>query len=53
MGRPPLPKGNAKTGYLRVRMTAEELKALKAAATADKQTLAEFIRRNLLATVGA
>jgi uncharacterized protein (DUF1778 family) len=50
MGRPPFPKGNAKIGYLRVRMTAEELKTLKAAATANKQTVSEFVRGNLLAT---
>jgi hypothetical protein len=53
MGRPPFPNGNAKTGYLRVRMTAGELKTLKAAARANKQTVSEFIRRNLLATVEA
>jgi uncharacterized protein (DUF1778 family) len=53
IGRPPFRKGNAKTGYLRVRMTAEELKTLKAAARVNKQTVSEFVRCNLLATVEA
>jgi len=53
MGRPPFPKENAKTGYLRIRMTAEELKTLKAAARVNKQTVSEFVRCNLLASVEA
>lgn len=43
-GRPPLPKGHAKAGTLRVRVTPEELKAIEAKAKANKQTLSEWIR---------
>jgi hypothetical protein len=52
-GRPALPKGNAKAGFLRVRVTPDELRAIEAAAKARKQTMSEFIRGKLLATEGA
>jgi hypothetical protein len=52
-GRPPLPKGNAKAGFLRVRMTADELRAIMTTAKANKQTVSQFVRGKLLATVGA
>lgn len=52
-GRPPLPKGNAKAGFLRVRMTPDELKTIEATAKANRQTISEFVRGKLLATVGA
>ena len=32
-GRPPLPKGSAKAGTLRVRVTPDELKAIESAAS--------------------
>jgi uncharacterized protein (DUF1778 family) len=47
-GRPPLPKGNAKAGFLRVRMTADELKAIEARAKAKNQTVSQFVRGTLL-----
>lgn len=43
-GRPKLPKGNAKAGYLRVRLTASELQAVEAAAKANSQTISEWVR---------
>jgi uncharacterized protein (DUF1778 family) len=52
-GRPRLPKGNAKAAMLRIRVTAEELRAIEAEAKASGQTRSEFIRGKLLATSGA
>jgi hypothetical protein len=49
-GRPKLPKGSAKAGFLRVRMTADELKAVESGAKANQQTISEFVRGKLLAT---
>ena len=50
-GRPPLPKGNAKAGFLRVRVTADELQAIEQAAKANTQTMSEFVRGKLIAKV--
>ncbi len=47
-GRPPLPKGSAKVGTLRVRVTPEELKTIEAAAKTKKMTVSEWIRSTLL-----
>jgi hypothetical protein len=52
-GRPPLPKGSAKAGFLRVRITSDELQAIESAAKMAGQTMSEFVRGKLLATVGA
>lgn len=52
-GRPPLPKGDAKVGTLRVRVTPNELKAIEAAAEAKKQTVSEWIRSTLTAGNGS
>jgi hypothetical protein len=52
-GRPPLPKGSAKAGTLRVRVTPDELLAIETAAKANSQTMSEFIRGKLLAIEGA
>jgi uncharacterized protein (DUF1778 family) len=49
-GRPKLPKGNAKAGYLRVRLTADELRAVEAAAKASGQTVSEWVRGKINAT---
>ena len=43
-GRPPLPKGNAKAVMLRVRVTAEELKAVESIAKSKGQTVSEWLR---------
>jgi predicted HicB family RNase H-like nuclease len=51
-GRPPLPKGSAKAGTLRVRVTPDELLAIETAAKAASQTMSEWIRGKLLATIG-
>ncbi len=48
-GRPPLPKGNAKAGFLRVRMTADELRTIELTAKANRQTISEFVRGKLIA----
>jgi predicted HicB family RNase H-like nuclease len=50
-GRPPLPKGHAKAGMLRVRVTGEELRAIEARARAKKQTVSEWIRSTLNAAI--
>lgn len=49
-GRPRLPKGNAKGEMLRIRVTADELRTIEAAAKASRQTRSGFIRGKLLAT---
>jgi predicted HicB family RNase H-like nuclease len=46
-GRPPLPKGHAKAGTLRVRVTPDELRAIEASAKTKKQTVSEWIRSTL------
>lgn len=50
-GRPPLPKGDAKVGTLRVRVTPEELRAIEGIAKNKKQTVSEWIRRTLNAAL--
>jgi hypothetical protein len=51
-GRPKLPKGSAKAEMLRIRVTAEELRTIEAAARVSGKTRSEFIRGKLLATEG-
>ena len=43
-GRPKLPKGEAKGSVVQVRFTAEDTKAMEAAARATKQTVSEWVR---------
>lgn len=50
-GRPPLPKGKAKAGTLRVRVTPDELKAYASAAKAKKQSMSEWARSTLNAAL--
>ena len=50
-GRPPLPKGNAKDEFLRIRVTPDERKAIEAAAKAKKQSASEWIRSALNAAI--
>ena len=47
MGRPTLPKGEAKGHVLQVRLSADNLKRISAAAKASKQTLSDWIRSRL------
>jgi uncharacterized protein (DUF1778 family) len=44
VGRPALAKGHAKARIVPVRFSADDLKAIEAAAKANKQTLSEWIR---------
>ena len=50
-GRPPLPKGDAKEVMLRVRVTAEERTVFKKLAKASDQSVSEWIRSVLSATI--
>jgi predicted HicB family RNase H-like nuclease len=51
VGRPALPKGNAKRATVRVRSTPNELRSYEMAAKASKQSLSEWIRGTLNAAV--
>ncbi len=48
-GRPKLPKGEAKGRIVPVRFTAEDLKAMEAAAKTSGQVLSEWIRSTVSA----
>jgi predicted HicB family RNase H-like nuclease len=50
-GRPPLPKGHAKAGMLRVRVTPDELRAIESRAKAKKQTVSDWIRSTINAAL--
>jgi predicted HicB family RNase H-like nuclease len=47
VGRPTLPKGNAKDVMLRVRVTEDDLKAMKGMAKGNRQSVSEWIRGTL------
>ena len=47
MGRPKLPKGEAKARSIQVRLNGEAIKRVNAAAKASGQTVSEWIRRVL------
>ena len=49
VGRPKLPKGEAKGRIVPVRSTAEDLKAMEVAAKASCQVLSEWIRSTVSA----
>lgn len=51
LGRPKLPKGEAKGRIVPVRFTADDLKAMAAAARASNQTVSEWIRSTLNAAI--
>ena len=51
MGRPKLPKGEAKGRIVPVRFTADDLKVMAAAAKANNQTVSEWIRSTLNAAI--
>jgi predicted HicB family RNase H-like nuclease len=53
VGRPTLPKGNAKAATIRVRSTPNELRAYEIAAKIGKQSLSEWVRQTLNSAVGA
>ena len=50
-GRPKLPKGEAKGRIVPVRFNGDDLKAIMAAAKANKQSLSEWIRNTLNAAL--
>jgi len=50
IGRPRLPKGEAKGRIVPVRFNAEELRVMTAFAKSHKQTLSEWIRSTLRST---
>jgi hypothetical protein len=51
VGRPKLPKGEAKGRIVPVRFTGDALKALEAAAKASQQTVSEWIRSTVNAAI--
>ena len=51
VGRPKLPKGEAKGRILPVRFTADDLKAMAAAAKAKDQSVSEWVRSTIHATL--
>ncbi|MGB8770746.1 MAG: hypothetical protein WCC92_14095 [Candidatus Korobacteraceae bacterium] len=53
VGRPKLPKGEAKGKIMPVRLAADRIKAVEAAAKAKKQTVSEWVRSTIDAALGA
>jgi len=51
VGRPKLPKGEAKGRIVPVRFTADDLKAMAAAAKAKNQSVSEWIRGTIHANL--
>ncbi len=51
VGRPRLPKGEAKGRIVPVRFTADDIKAIEAAAKAKDQTVSEWVRSTINATI--
>jgi len=50
-GRPPLPRGQAKAEFMRIRVTPDERNAFEAAAKRKKQSASEWIRSTLNAAL--
>jgi len=51
VGRPRMPKGEAKGRIVLVRFTADDLKAIAAAAKANNQSVSEWIRGTIHASL--
>jgi hypothetical protein len=51
VGRPKLPKGEAKGRIVPVRFTGDDLKAMESAAKASNQNVSEWIRITIHATL--
>jgi len=51
VGRPKLPKGDAKGRIVPVRFKAEDIRRIAAAARANKQSVSEWIRSTLDAAI--
>lgn len=52
VGRPKLPKGEAKSKIVAMRFDAEDLKRIDAAAKAGKKSRSEWMRSTLFAAIG-
>ena len=53
IGRPKLPKGDAKGRIVPMRFNADDLKRIESAARASNKTVSEWIRGTLSAALGA
>jgi len=53
MGRPNLPKGEAKGRVVVVRFKHDDLKRIEGMAKASKKSVSELVRETVLATLGA
>ena len=53
VGRPKLPKGEAKGKLVAIRLDPEELKRIDKVAKAEKKTRSEWMRSALFAAMGA
>jgi len=53
VGRPKLPKGEAKGRIVPIRFNALDLKRIESAAKASDKTVSEWIRGAVAATIGA
>jgi hypothetical protein len=53
VGRPTLPKGEAKGKIVPVRFKSDDIKRVEAAARAQKQTVSEWVRGTLSAALEA
>lgn len=51
VGRPKLPKGHAKGRIVPVRFTPDDLRAIEAAAKANNQSVSEWVRGTIHATI--
>jgi hypothetical protein len=51
VGRPKMPKGEAKGRIVPVRFTGDDLKVMESAAKASKQNVSEWIRSTLNAAI--
>lgn len=51
VGRPKLPKGAAKGSTVQVRFTPDDLRAIEAAAKANNQSVSEWVRSTIHATI--
>ena len=52
-GRPKLPKGDAKSSIVPIRLNVEDRKRVEAAARASNQSVSEWIRVALAAAIGS
>lgn len=52
VGRPKLPKGETKGGFIAVRFNADDLKKIADTAKSKKPTISEWVRSTLTAAIG-